>query len=80
MYFWLANLVVAVHAVAIFVNAAGVLERVTGRWRIDGPWTRRHTAFTQVAASTLGSLLVHGRCVLTTWENQLRELDRAGSS
>jgi hypothetical protein len=78
VYFWLANAVMGIHLLTIFILVAGLGATVTGKYS-------RYPSFFWItyAAAWIGVLLSHvllQDCFLTLWEKRLWDRHVAGSA
>jgi hypothetical protein len=76
MYFWLANLVVLLHALLVTCVVLGAAAAVTGRLR---RYPRLERVFYLLLGAVIVSQLCVGDCVMTLWEKSLRNLYQPGS-
>ena len=76
MYLWLANLLALVHGLVVALVVAGAVAFLLGASRRYRRW---HTAYWVLLALIVAFDVLLGECVLTTWENALRERARPGS-
>ena len=76
LYLWLANLLAVVHGLVVVLVVAGAVAFLLGASRRYRHW---QAAYWVVLVLVIAFDVLLGECVLTTWENALRERARPGS-